>query len=145
MREKKDLEKLLSEGKTVQVSPIGYSMYPLIVPGRDMVRIRRTDVSRLRRGDVVLYRRSGSILVIHRILKKRRDQLFLAGDNQSEVEGPLSVKQVRGKMIGFERKGKYVSVKSPLYRFFSRLWLWLFPVRPLMFKVARKLDKGIRF
>ncbi len=71
--------------------------------------------------------------------------MFLAGDNQTEMEGPLSVKQVRGKMIGFERKGKYVSVKRPVYRFFARVWLWLFPVRPLIFKVARKLDKGIRF
>lgn len=30
-----DLEQLLEEGNRIRVKPQGYSMYPLLVPGRD--------------------------------------------------------------------------------------------------------------
>lgn len=127
-----EIEKLLSEGKTIQISPIGYSMYPLFVPGRDMARIAPSDGTNLARGDVALYRREGSILVLHRIWKREGERFYFVGDNQKEVEGPLPVQQIRGKLVGFERRGAYVSVKHPVYRLMSALWLWLRPVRPVI-------------
>lgn len=138
--EKIEIEKLLSEGKTIQLSPIGYSMYPLFVPGRDMARIAPSDGARLKRGDVALYRRGDvaqdgkerGILVLHRIWKREGDRFYFVGDNQKEIEGPLSVRQIRGELIGFERRGRYVSVKNPVYRLLSALWLRLRPVRPLI-------------
>lgn len=128
--EKMDIEALLSQGSTIRLSPIGYSMYPMLVPGRDMVWIEKADHARLRRGDVVLYRRTGSILVLHRIWKRREDAYFFVGDNQKQIEGPLPGKQICGKMVGFERKGSYVSVGNPVYRLLSGVWLWLRPFRP---------------
>ncbi len=130
--ERIEIEKLLSEGKTIQLSPIGYSMYPLLVPGRDMARIVPSDGVKLRRGDVALYRREGSILVLHRIWKREGDEFYFVGDNQKEIEGPLPIRQIRGKLIGFERRGAYISVKNPAYRLISALWLRLRPVRPLI-------------
>ena len=111
-----EIEKLLSEGKTVQISPIGYSMYPLFVPGRDMARISPSHGTKLGRGDVALYRREGSILVLHRIWKREGDRFYFVGDNQKEIEGPLPLQQIRGKLVGFERRGTYISVKNPVYR-----------------------------
>lgn len=130
--ERIEIEKLLSEGKTVQISPIGYSMYPLFVPGRDMARIAPSDGTKLGRGDVALYRREGSILVLHRIWKREGDRFYFVGDNQKEIEGPLPLQQIRGKLVGFERRGTYISVKNPVYRLISALWLWLRPVRPVI-------------
>ena len=64
-----DIEKLLEQGKRLRIKPRGYSMYPLIVPGRDEVFVERVSPESLRRGDVVLYRRRDeNILVLHRIL-----------------------------------------------------------------------------
>ncbi len=136
-----EIEKLLLEGRTVQVSPIGYSMYPLIVPGRDTVQIKRVDVSRLRRGDVALYRREGSILVLHRIWKRRGDSFFFVGDNQRDIEGPLPSQQICGKMIAVERKGIYIPVENIRYRAFSAVWLWMRPFRPLISHAIHKLKK----
>lgn len=136
-----EIEKLLSRGKTVQVNPIGYSMYPLLVPGRDAVRIVKADPALLRRGDVVLYRREGSILVIHRVWKRRGDEFYFVGDNQSEVEGPLPERQIRGKMIGFERKGRYVSAANPIYRLLSGIWLLLRPMRPAISRGVHALKR----
>ena len=77
-----DLEQLLEEGNQIRVKPQGYSMYPLLVPGRDEVVIEQEDPSRLHRGDIVLFRREGSILVLHRICRRRGDNFFMVGDNQ---------------------------------------------------------------
>ena len=83
-----DIEKLLEQGKRLRIKPRGYSMYPLIVPGRDEVFVERVSSESLRRGDVVLYRRRDeNILVLHRIWKREGDAFFLVGDNQKEIEG----------------------------------------------------------
>ena len=39
VNEKTDIEKIIKEGSSVQVSPQGFSMYPLLFPGRDEVII----------------------------------------------------------------------------------------------------------
>ena len=137
-----DIEQLLAEGKTIKIKPQGYSMYPLFVPGRDETCIDRADFSSLKRGDVILYRRDKSILVLHRIWKITGNSFYMVGDNQTEIEGPLRADQVRGKLTGFVRNGKFVDVKNPIYRFLSGLWLFLRPMRPCAWKLnacVRKL------
>ena len=136
-----DIEQLLADGKTIKIKPQGYSMYPLFVPGRDEACIERTDFSSLKRGDVILYRRDKSILVLHRIWKITGDSFYMVGDNQTEIEGPLRADQVRGKLTGFVRNGKFVDVKNPIYRFSSSLWLFLRPLRPCFWKLMSFLRK----
>lgn len=137
-----DIEQLLASGTTIKIKPQGYSMYPLFVPGRDEACIECADFSSLKRGDVILYRRDKSILVLHRIWKITGDSFYMVGDNQTEIEGPLRADQVRGKLTGFVRNGKFVDVKNPIYRFLSGLWLFLRPMRPCAWKLnacVRKL------
>lgn len=129
-----NIEQLLVDGKTIKIKPQGYSMYPLFVPGRDEACIERTDFSSLKRGDVILYRRDKSILVLHRIWKITGNSFYMVGDNQTEIEGPLRADQVRGKLTGFVRNGKFVDAKNPLYRLLSSLWLSLRPIRPCFWK-----------
>lgn len=136
-----DIEQLLTDGKTIKIKPQGYSMYPLFVPGRDEACIERTDFSSLKRGDVILYRRDKSILVLHRIWKITGNSFYMVGDNQTEIEGPLRADQVRGKLIGFVRNGKFVDVKNPIYRFLSGLWLFLRPLRPCAWKLTTCMRK----
>ena len=131
-----DIECLLAQGQSIQIQPQGYSMYPMFVPGRDAAVIEQADASRLKRGDVVLYRRASGILVLHRVWRVRKDGFYFVGDNQSEVEGPLQASQLRGVLTGFIRKGKYISVRNPVYRLASLLWLFLRPVRPVLSNVA---------
>ncbi len=127
--ERIDIEEVLREGKSIQIRPQGYSMCPLLVPGRDEVILHAADPAELRRGDVVLYRREGSILVLHRIWRKRSDGFYMVGDNQTDVEGPIAAEQVRAIMTGLIRKGKYLSAGNPCYRFLAAVWLSLRPFR----------------
>ena len=142
--EKKDIEKILSEGNTVEIKPQGYSMYPLFVPGRDVAVIRPVGEDSLKRGDVVLYRRKGSILVLHRIWKKKGDQFYMVGDNQKETEGPICRFQIKGKLIGIQRKGKYLDVRNPIYCFLSIGWLFLRPVRPVISKALHWAKESVK-
>lgn len=136
-----DIEQLLASGTTIKIKPQGYSMYPLFVPRRDEACIERTSFSSLKRGDVILYRRDKSILVLHRIWKIKGNSFYMVGDNQTEIEGPLRADQVRGKLTGFVRNGKFVDVKNPIYRFLSGLWLFLRPLRPCAWKLTACMRK----
>ncbi len=126
------IEGLLTEGKVIQVRPRGYSMYPLFVPGRDEALIAPVEVDKLKRGDVVLYRRAKGVLVLHRIWKRDGECFYLVGDNQREIEGPLGAEQMKGILIMVIRKGRPFSVRHPLYRFCSGMWLFLRPFRPML-------------
>ncbi len=129
MKSKADIEQLLKDGHTVQTVINGYSMYPMLVPDRDSVILAPLQGYTPRRGDVVLYRRDGSILVLHRICKVRGDGVYMVGDNQTEIEGPLRQEQICGRLVAFIRKGKRVSVGNILYRAYALVWLWMRPIR----------------
>lgn len=143
-KKKLDIEKLLETGNTVQFQPQGYSMYPLFVPGRDEAVVAPADPSRLKRGDVVLYRREKSILVLHRIWKRKKDGFYLVGDNQKEIEGPLRPDQMKGILIRILRNGRAFSTDHALYRFLSGLWLRLRPFRPLLSHAVARCKRFLR-
>lgn len=92
-----DMEQLLQDGNILKLKPQGYSMYPLFIPGRDEALIQQAALESLRKNDVVLYRRDHSILVLHRICRIAPEGIYMVGDNQSEVEGPLRPDQILRK------------------------------------------------
>lgn len=124
-----DVEALLRRGTSVQFPPTGWSMYPLIVNGRDQVIVEPVDPARVRRGDVVLYRRPGGILVLHRVWKRTDEGFCMVGDNQSEIEGPLPPEVVCGVMTAVIRNGRTIRASDPLYRLLAGIWLALRPMR----------------
>lgn len=129
MGETMDIETRIKMGQSIRIFPEGYSMYPLLVPGRDEVILSPLPDRNLRRGEVVLYRREQGILVLHRIWKQRQDAFYMVGDNQVEVEGPIAREQLIGIMTGLVRKGKLISVNNPAYCILCGIWLCLRPVR----------------
>lgn len=140
-KDKKDVEELLAEGKTLQLKPKGYSMYPLFVPERDEAIIAPLGNKLPKRGDVVLYRRDGGILVLHRIWRRRGEAFYMVGDNQIEIEGPLRRNQIKGILVGVVRKGKYFSAGNFVYRAAAGLWLLLRPLRRSLSKTAAGLRR----
>lgn len=142
--EKLDVEKILAAGSPVQVRPQGDSMYPLLVSGRDWAIIEPVAGENCKRGNVVLYRRDGSILVLHRIWRKKADGFYMVGDGQTPVEGPLRPDQIRGIMTGMVRKGKQISVKNFPYRLYACIWLWLRPFRAGILRFFRKVNRLLK-
>ena len=141
---KADIEQLLRSGQSVQFYPTGWSMYPLIINGRDQAVVVPVGDRKLRRGDVVLYRREGSILVLHRIVRVRPEGYYMVGDNQKEIEGPLRPEQMLGVMTHVIRKGRTISVNNLLYRLYSGIWLLLRPVRPAISRTVAAIRRPFR-
>ena len=141
-----EIEPLLKAGACIQIYPQGYSMYPFIDPRRDEVVLAGIEEgSALRRGDVVLYRRENGMLVLHRIYKIGQDGLYLLGDHQTAIEGLVRREQVKGKMTGMVRDGRYMDVGNPGYRMLSVVWLWLRPARRVIMVPAARLRRMVRF
>ena len=137
-----NIEELLSKGQTVKVSPLGYSMYPLMVPGRDYAIIEPYK-GNAKRCDVALFRRTGSILVIHRIYSKTKEGYYFVGDNQDELEGPIDESQIKGIMVSVDRKGHILSCSNIFYRIVYNMWLWILPLRTPLRKTVAMIKKII--
>lgn len=133
---------LLRAGKTIEIAPIGTSMFPLFTTNSDLAVLAAADAKKLHRGDVVLYRRDSGMLVIHRIYRRKKDGFYMVGDNQTKLEGPLRPEQIKAVMVSFCRKGHRISCKNPFYLILSRLWLFLRPIRPF---ISRPLGTAYRF
>ena len=149
MGEKKNPEAVLRSGKSIEMAVLGWSMYPLIVYGRDRVVLAPVKGRRLKRLDIVLFRRKGSILVLHRIAKCRRTSdgknvYYIVGDNQKELEGPVAEEDICGVVTKVIRNGRKISVKDPLYIASVRVWMFLRPVRPVISKVVSRVKKSLR-
>lgn len=145
-QKKTDIEQLLKNGHAIRIHPQGFSMYPLFVPGRDEAVIMPVSPmdKRLRRGAVVLYRREGGILVLHRIWKVDKGGIYLVGDNQTEIEGPLKSEQMRGILTGFIRNGKEYSVRHPGYQLYAHIWLFLRPFRKNIANIIHFIRKNLK-
>lgn len=140
-------ETLLREGRAVSISPRGYSMYPLLVPGRDKVLIVPCGQRTPKNHDIVLFRRPGSILVLHRIVRIRKNSgserfFYLTGDNQKEVEGPVKESQICGTVVQINRNGKKIKASNPLYRFLVFIWVLLRPLRPAISHFAARVKRA---
>ena len=109
----------------------GRSMLPLLRENRDLLAIERRGPERLRRCDAILFRR-GERYVLHRILRVRKADYFVAGDNDRRGE-IVRDEQILGRLTQVIRDGKTLSVEDPGYRFQVRLWCDLYPLRVLIF------------
>ncbi len=135
-----DIEKTLRDGQTVQINPIGGSMLPLFVTPEDQAVIT-PDFKKIKRRDVMVYRRPGGPLVIHRVVKVKPEGIYMVGDRQQEVEGPLPVECMLGKMVSFVRKGKKYTTKNLLYKAYSWIWMLVLPQRFRIVKLFRIITK----
>jgi len=136
-----DILDLLEEGETIQIKPQGYSMYPMFIPGRDSAIIRAVEQTKLKRGEVVLYKRDHGILVLHRIWKIDSKGIYMNGDNQLIIEGPLRLDQVKGILVAFVRNNKTISTQNLLYKMIAYIWINMLPLRGLMHAIVRKVRK----
>ena len=128
------LRDLVNEGKECRLLISGSSMAPFLVHERDSIIFSKPD-RELRRGDMVFYQRDNGQFVMHRILHVKPEGLYIIGDAQTEVEGPVKPEQVFARVTKVNRKGKWIGPGNFWWWFFSTVWLRLFPVRRLILKL----------
>lgn len=141
------MEEILSQGNSVEITVTGNSMRPLF--RHKVSRVRLAPPGELKRGDVPLYRRDNGRFVLHRIVSLQGETFTCCGDNQWHLEPNLRPDQVLAVMTDFSRKGeRWTSCQSSLYGLYWRVWVWVRPLRRLVFgglrRVRRALIKCIR-
>lgn len=142
----KGVEELLKTQDEVMTRTRGISMRPLFRQGRDIVVIKKPQFP-LKAGDVPAYKVSGKKeLVLHRILKVRKDGVYIIrGDNLFFKEN-VREEQIIGVMTAFYREGKYYDCSKSrgykVYIFLNRIsypirYLWGRRLRPFLGRIKR--------
>lgn len=132
------LIRIANEGKIVRILGVGNSMRPLLHGGRDYVYFENK--KNYKTGDIVLYISNG-IYIMHRIAKITDEGYIMLGDGNQIMEEPISEENIFLKAIGFKRKNVYISVKNPLYRLYSWMWIKFWLYRPVVRSFKAKLNK----
>ena len=133
MVKKKTFEEILdSEGRLVYTS-VGTSMLPLIRQEKDLLVIEKPS-GRLKKYDIALYRRDNGKCVLHRILRVRKNDYVICGDNQWRVEYGITDRHIIGVLRERIRDGRTESLNAPRFRLYAHLWCDLFPVRAMLLR-----------
>jgi len=117
----------------------GPSMQPLFRTHRDMVIIKRPSAP-LKKYDVVLYTGGGNRYTMHRIIGVKDDEYVIRGDNTFKKEH-VPKQNVIGVLTEFNRKGKHHSTDELLFKIYSRVWHYLYPVRHFLHKMRTLMGK----
>ncbi|MBQ7740978.1 MAG: S24/S26 family peptidase [Eubacterium sp.] len=128
MDEEKSIRQILDEyGKYTSLTS-GTSMWPLLHHHRDNIIVVKPE-ERLKKYDVALYEKN-SQYIMHRVCEVHDDHYIIIGDNLKTREY-VTDDMICGKLIGFYKNGKrYIDLETnKLYKFYSRVWVALYPVR----------------
>ena len=122
------IAELLRNGKIVRIPVRGNSMRPYLVHERDFVILQKSDDYKV--GDSVFAEISPSHYVLHRIVDISGQKVTLRGDGNLTAE-KCEVKDICGKVVAFERKGResQESPESLRCRIYSWFWMHTLPLR----------------
>lgn len=122
----KTFEEVLKEQGILLHHTTGMSMAPLLRTG-DAVAVVRC-AGRLKKYDVPLYKR-GNKYVLHRIIKVRKEDYVIRGDNCAEKEYGIRDADILGVATVFYRGEKEIRAEAVGYRLYARARVALFPLR----------------
>ena len=133
------VEEEIAQDKPVRFRLKGNSMFPLLRNMKDSVILEKCPVDDLKPMDVVLFRYRGAH-VLHRILKRKGDDLLIQGDGSILAMEQGTVKDVVGRVTGVCRSsGKVLSVNNWKWTLPSRLWRCSNILRKILLRVAYRL------
>ncbi len=121
-------QELEQKGKLIYTN-VGDSMLPLIRQRRDLVIIEKRPEGRCKKYDVVFYRRPDGKHVLHRIVKVRKHDYVICGDNRRVREFGVPDEWIIGVLTGVVRDGKQINVTDRKYRLYAHLWCDFFWIR----------------
>lgn len=135
------VESEIAEGRSVRFRLKGQSMFPLLRNERDEVVLYPCNENELQPMDVVLFRYQGRH-VLHRILRREGEWLFLQGDGSYVAKEQCTTADVVGKVHEIIRpSGKVIPVDAWQWRLAGKLWRGLGIFRNPCLRVLHKLFK----
>ena len=120
----------------------GISMRPMLRQGKDAVELSPLP-EKLKKYDLPVYQYPDGKVVMHRVVEVKEDHYICLGDNLTRRE-TIYPQQLIGVVSAFKRGDRRIEVTDLSYRIYSRVWVWLFPVRRIWWGIKGKLKKLLR-
>lgn len=137
------LRERLEAGHSVRYLPFrGTSMLPLLRQGKDAVEVSPLP-EKLQKYDLPVYRYPSGKYVMHRIVGFEKDGYICLGDNTYQYEH-ITRDMMLGVVTTIRRGDRNISVQSPWYGMYCRIWCALYPLRRMVHMAKKKLRRLIR-
>lgn len=130
---------LVKEGYKVSIPVRGNSMLPFLADGRDAVVLGAVEPDALHIGAVVLARISDGRIVLHRLLRRSGEKLWLQGDGNAGQVEESTLADVWAIAVAVVRKGRTYPVDGRAWRAYSWCWLRLGRAKRYVLAVCRKI------
>ena len=135
------MEAMLSRGEQITLQISGDSMRPTLKPRRDAAVLAPLSDCPAKKGDILFFRseRSASGYALHRVWRVTPEGVYMNGDAQNWVEGPIPRERVLATAIALIRKGKPFNIENPMYKAYIFLWRFTRRARFQLFALWRKI------
>lgn len=134
------LKEMVEQGMEVSMTVFGTSMEPFLIHNRDRIYFQQPKEP-IKKGDMVFFQRKTGEYVMHRIMKVKNQQYYLAGDHQTFLEGPIERSQIFAKIIAVERDGVWLSEESIIWKFYAGWRRRAYLIRKVGNKLKRIIGK----
>jgi hypothetical protein len=121
-----DIWKEVGSETSLKIS--GYSMYPLIAQGENVI-VKHTDAD-IRAGDIVAFKR-GRRIVVHRVMRvhevRGESVLLCRGDNNLFLDARVVTSNILGKILSVEKAdGRRLDLENWRWQFVEKVIVFLF-------------------
>jgi hypothetical protein len=138
------IEAVHEKGAPFRFQARGYSMKPAIRDG-DQVTLSPLGDLPVGCGAVLAFRHpERPQMLVHRVLRKKGNRLFIRGDNAPDADGWIPVENILGLITRVERKGKTVfwpDRRHAWARFYFRFYSVWPPTRRLLVRIYHFFNK----
>ncbi len=131
----------VENGSKASFTVTGMSMWPLICHGRDQVVVEAVSPETICKGDIVLLHAGQSGYLLHRITKIENDKIQTTGDGNTFHDGFFSKDCIIARVVVIKHPEREIDCSKWNWKLYGRVWMALYPIRPLLFKfwsAARK-------
>lgn len=132
---------LLDNDRKVRITVTGNSMMPFLRENIDSVELSAADFSSLRFGQITLIRRQDGQYILHRLVRKKKDHFYIAGDAQLSVEGPVYPDQLIATVTKVWREDRQISASNIIWQTISFIWWLRLPAFHILRRPYRLLRK----
>lgn len=117
-------KEILESGGSVNFTPKGISMLPMLHDNTDIVTLKKAD-GKLKKYDLPLYYyKPRDKYIMHRVVRVEKDGIYtMCGDNRDYLEKGVTDDDIVALVTDFVRNGKKYSVNNIGYKIYCRYWV----------------------
>lgn len=138
---------LLGDGIAVRFRARGTSMHPAVRDG-DILRVHPIEHTVVHVGDIVLYCTPHNGIVVHRVVgistHGEETILLVKGDLSGTPDPGVPHRQVLGRVVSIERRGRTIASRSWASRHMAPLHARLFRLRRWAYRLLKQARMGLR-